>query len=243
MNQYNVTKIAGPYVFNDDDQLLNADGSIREPTPGHRLEMLKGKGTKGKPMVWYEIPDLSTQFVLQIEHENDGTAKQIGAMLFDMMDKNQKLRLNAFDDGEIAARDWIIDAANLAERYFVDGRSLGVKQAMIEDWINDVLHDYMITRIAKNQGFNQAQRESLVGALHQKFLIAATRDNETKDKRGNILFVPKDQLLDLQKRLEQYGSDEGNLLEPCEELDALTGRIKKHLLTEKLELPITNDQF
>lgn len=240
---YQVTKIAGPYVFNDDDQLLNADGTIREPAKGHRLEMLKGKGTKGKPMVWYEVPDLSTQAIIEVAHDSEGAAKQVGAMIAVMIDRNQKLRLNEYDDGELAAKDYVLDVALLAERFFIDGRSLGVKQAMIEGWIEDVLNPYMAARIAKNSGFTQAQRDSLVGALTEKFRIASTRDNEVKDKRGNILFVPKDQLIDLLKRLSQYMNDENNPLEPSDELDAMIGRLKKHIATEKVELPITNDQF
>lgn len=236
--EYQVTKIPGPYVFNDDDQLTG----VIVPD-GHRVEMLKGKGDKGKPLTCYLVPDLSSQFVLEVAHDDPQAAKIIGAMVFELIDRNQKLRLNEYDDGESAAQTYVLDVGALAERFFIDGRSLGVKQAMIEEWITTKLRPYMVARIAKNAGFTQSQRDSLVGALTEKFLIASTRDNETKDKRGNVLFVPKDQLIDLKKRLEQYASDENNMLERTDEYDSLVRRIDKHVAMVRKELETTNADF
>lgn len=235
---YQVTKIPGPYVFNDDDTLVG----VIIPY-GHRVEMLKGKGDKGKPLTCYIVPDLSSQFVLEVAHDDPQAAKTIGAMIFELIDRNQKFRLNEYDDGELAAQTYVLDVAALAERFFLNGRSLGVKQAMIEEWIINSLKPYMVARIAKNDGFTQAQRNSLVGALTEKFLIASTRDNETKDKRGNVLFVPKDQLIDLKKRLEQYSSDENNTLERTDEYDSLIRRIDKHVAMVRKELETTNADF
>ena len=251
MTEYQVTKIPGPYHFNDDDVLVGV-----EVPPGHRVEMLKGKGDKGKPLTCYIVPDLSEQLnaeilrgdentpdTIKMSHSDSAAANQILAMLVEMLDRNQKLRLNEFDDGEIAARDYVLDVAKLAERFFVDGRSLGVKQAMIEEWIIGVLHPYMVARISKNDGFTAEQKVSFPASLMQKYLIASTRDNETKDKRGNVLKVSKESLIDLQKRLEQYSTDEGNMLPMSDELDSMMKRITKHIATVQVELEVTKDQF
>ncbi len=238
MTNYQVTKIPGPYQFKDEDELIGVEIPV-----GHRIEMLKGKGEKGKPLTCYIVPDLSTQVVIEVAHDDEQSARNIGAMINMMLDRNQKLRLNEFDDGELAAKDYVLDVGKLAERFFVDGRSLGVKQAMIEEWIGAVLRPYMVARIAKNDGFTAAQKESLVAALVEKFMIASTRDNETKDKRGNVMFVLKDQLIDLRKRLVQYSTDEGNMLPPSDELDAMIGRIDKHIAVVRKELETTNADF
>lgn len=172
-----------------------------------------------KPDSWYVVPDIQAQFIVAA---NEGDEKVL-AMMYSLLEDAQRERLYEFDAGELAAKDWVMDVRKLAERYFIDGRSLGVKQEQLEEWIDNELRNCLVTRINRSMAaVEQQKRDSLVKALIEQFKIAATRNNFIKGK-----FLTEVTLKDLAGRLAKYSEEEDLVI--CNEFDAMKGRIEKHL--------------
>ena len=211
---------------------------LHPPAPdGHEYIRIKAKA-KDSPVAYWIVPLMQAQCSI-IADEKD---QQIVEMLADLFNQQRKLWIKELEDGNSLAGEWLLDVTAAAKRYFVNGRTLGVKQSEIEEWIKTVLGSYMTARIAKNGGFSEEAKVNLVKALVEKFLTASTRDNETKVGK-DIVMVNKADLADLQKRLETYNMDENNKLESGEEFTALLNRIKNHQNKVVKDLADTSGQF
>jgi hypothetical protein len=232
--QFHVIKCNDAPKFNEENQTYDPVAPAK-----HEYLRVKPKAKDSKAVYWI-LPKAAEQIELAYDQKD----APIIAMLFDLFDQQRKIWIAALESGKSEARKWLVHIANGAERYFVHGRTLGVKPSDIDEWIGEVLQPYMVGRLAKNAGFTEVQKTNLVNALVLKFKIANTKDNLVTGKDGKVAQVPLVELEDLQKRLEQYRDDANNPLAVGEEYEALLAKIRKHQKVEVANLEdVRNMQF
>lgn len=202
---------------------------------GHKFLRMKPKAKDSLASYWI-IPDPLAQVAIVCDRP------EVLAMFADLYEQQCKLWMKEFNEGNANAADWIADVNAGAARYFVNGRTLGVKQAEIEEWINGAFKAYMTERISKNAGFTDEQKVALVAALVKKYLTASTKSNEMKVGK-ELCVVSRDELASLQKRLEGYLADESNKLAECNESKALLRKIIAHQQVVVKEMDVTNADF
>lgn len=191
-----------------------------------QTEAMTKKGIKAKPTAWYVAPDVEVMLPLMAD---EGMEKPL-AMVYSLLEAERKECLYALDDGELAGKLRAMDIQELATWYFTHGRSLGVKQEQIEEWINDVIQPMLVARIAKNMpAVDATKRGNLVASLVSQFQIAASRGNNIKGK-----FLPVPTLKDLEQRLRLYLED--GSIATCDEFVALQNRIAKHMTAKAEEV-------
>lgn len=215
---------------------IDDKGSYTPVAPmAHKFLRMKPKAKDSVAAYWI-IPDPLAQITIVCDKE------PVLAMFADLYEQQEKLWMKEFVDGNASAEDWLLDVNAGASRYFVNGRTLGVKQAEIEEWINGSFRSYMVARIALNAGFTDEQKVALVAALVQKYLTASTKSNEMKVGK-ELCVVSRDELASLEKRLIGYLSDEKNQLAECNESKALLRKIAAHQQTVVKEMDVTNADF
>lgn len=224
--QWQVTQIdAATVQQTKDGAWLRKDG---EAVPeDHSIVELSFKKTKANPNPpppsYWLLPDVDAQVPMAV----DEGCEQVALMAYDLLERARRAWLAKLAAGDESARELVVDVRAMAERHFLDGRSLGISQEEIETWISDVLAPALQRRIGRTLPTATAdQRKNLVNSLLLQFQIAATRGNTITVKKSTIT-VTREALEDLRKRLELYVAD-GDL-ETCDELAALRGRIDRHL--------------
>lgn len=220
----------------EESPTINDKGDYVPDAPmGHKFLRMKPKAKDSLASYWI-IPNPLVQVAIVCDKE------PVLAMFADLYEQQCKLWTKELMDGNATAADWLRDVNAGAARYFVNGRTLGVKQAEIEEWINGAFKSYMVARIALNAGFTDEQKVSLVAALVQKYLTASTKSNEMKVGK-ELCVVSREELASLQKRLEGYLSDENNQLAECNESKALLRKIKAHYELVVKPMDVTNADF
>lgn len=211
------------------------DKYVPDAPIGHEFLRVKPKAKDSVAAYWI-IPNPVAQVAIVCDQE------PVLAMLLDLYNQQRKLWIKELSEGNMLALEWLADVNNGASRYFVNGRTLGVKQAEIEEWINGAFKSYMVERISKNAGFTEEQKVSLVAALVKKYLTASTKSNEMKVGK-ELCVVSREELASLQKRLEGYLSDPNNQLPECNESKALLRKIKAHYELVVRPMDVTNADF
>lgn len=231
----NITKLATFPASPEARKAISIPEGFRLSILGFKTTKVEGKEVKRDSEAWI-IPMLHNPVLTD--------ASKVEAMVADMIDDEQDSLLRAYSvEGKIELAEAICNLESLAVVYFTDGRGnrTGIKQEVLIKWVNTDLKNYLDSRILRNMPTRtQQERDNLVSSLLVQLRIAASRGNKVENK--SLTLAP---LEDLQKRLEQYSTDENAeyQLPLSDELAALQSRIEKHIKDIKQASEVTVETF